>query len=697
MPLLSADMDTDALLVEASSLHLHGDFAAAEAIYAQLLEAQPNHTEALYLLGTLELQLSKPRQALARLKRLAALDPSHIQGQLNLALAFRDLGQVQEAARCYWTVIATTPTQAQAYFGLGELAADRGNVGEALQYWGRAAEVAPELGLKRLEVTVEAWPDRGEAHAQLGRAYLQCGRHVDAMHSLEKAIKLGEDSAACCYDLARCYAALGLTREAEITYRHVLQDEPGHAEAADALGVLLQQVGHVDQAMADFQQALAARPDFALAHYHLGSARYQQGDVDGAVAALRRAVDLGPSYAPARNNLAVALKAQGRLEEAEQQLREAVRLAPDYSEAYNNLGNVLSALDRLEEAECFFRLALNCDRTNVQAYNNLGIVMQAMGANDAALQCFDTALLLRPNFARAHWNRALALLLRGEYETGFREYDWGFDAGTRLRLDFGKPQWRGTIEHGKTLLVHAEQGFGDTIQFVRYLRRAKTLVGKLILACPPDLTRLFQGIAGADQALADNAALPDFDYHIPLMSLPGAMQMGLLGDTAYLSVVDHRDFPGTAFKVGLVWAGLPTHQHDMRRSCRFGDLRPILDTPGTQFFSLQKGPSAAQLDATRVLDLGRDCADFADAAAAIAGLDLVITVDTAVAHLAGAMGKPVWVLLASAPDWRWGEAGETTEWYPSMRLFRQTQRGDWGSVIAEVAAALRQIASSGKN
>lgn len=689
----SADMG-DPLLVEAAGRHLHGDLAGAEAIYARLLEAQPDHTDALYLLGTLELQLHKVEQAISQLKRLTALDPTHLQGQLHLAAAYRESGLLQEAMDCYQTALAADPRLIQAYLGLGELHTERGEIGEALNCWGKAAELEPQAAIDALEVAREVWPGNAQLECQLGQAYFLAGRYMDAVHAFEHATAHGEKSAECWFRLAACYRQLDLYREAETACRRALEQDPRHVEALHLAGQLMRAAGHVEAAVGFFQQVLQVKPDYAMAHFHLGNALFALGRLAPAEAALRRTVELAPSYAPARNNLGVVLKAAGRLAEASDQLHEAVHIDPGYGEAYNNLGNVLAALDQPEAAEPAYRRALSLDRTNAQAYNNLGITLQAMGAVDAALQSFDTAIMVRPKFAMAHWNRAIALLLRGDYEEGFREYDWGFAAGTRLHLDLGQQVWRGSAEPGRTLLVYAEQGFGDTLHFARYLRHARALFGRLILVCQPELVRLLQGVAGADEVLSETAPLPAFDFYCSLLSLPGIMGLGLVSGEGCLPPAPPmrpelaQALAGEEFKVGLVWAGQAAHQNDQRRSCPFEQLAPLLGIPGPRFFSLQKGEA---VDDPRLTDLAPWLDDFADTAAAIQALDLVITVDTAVAHLAGGLGRPVWLMLPFAPDWRWGLEKGGSPWYPGMRLFRQARPGAWGGIVNRMIKSINYI------
>ncbi|MHB1231982.1 MAG: tetratricopeptide repeat protein [Burkholderiales bacterium] len=610
---------------------------------------------------------------------------------LQRARAARRAGQAGQARYELEALLRSVPRHAEANLLLGEILLEQGQA-EAAQ--------APLL------LAQETWPDHPVLLKSLGMAAQARGDCATATRYLERALNGGNEDAETWQAFGQCCQKLGILPEALRAYRRALDWRPDWSEVADNLGQLLQGMGQWEEAIAHYQRALQLKPDYFPAHFHLGNALFQRGQHAAAQAALRYAVELEPGHASARNNLGVALKALGRLEEAEPQLREAVRLDPAYSEAYNNLGNVLTQQDRLQEAEHAFRQALLHDPANAQAYNNLGIAMQALGAVDAALQCYDTATLLRPNFGQAHWNRALALLLRGDYAAGFEAYEWGFEAGARPRPACGTPPWQGSAEPGKTLLVHSEQGFGDTLQFVRFLRQAKQRVGRLVLSCQPALVALLSHSlikAGwADTVIAETATMPPHDYHCALMSLPHVLRVnGALGtDTPYLYADTRRTgrmaqaIGGQGLKAGLVWAGLPSHQNDRHRSIGIAPFKALLKIPGVHFYSLQKGPAEAALEEAGMLiaNLAPRLDDFADTAAAIAQLDLVITVDTAVAHLAGAMGKPAWVLLPFAPDWRWGLNRSASAWYPTLKLFRQAQRGSWESVFDQMQLALTRMA-----
>ncbi|OFZ71010.1 MAG: hypothetical protein A2Z01_00430 [Betaproteobacteria bacterium RBG_16_58_11] len=634
---------------------------------------------------------AKPRGVQSAAELAALAYPPLVLVSLHRARKARRRGDAGLARHDLEAVLQSLHNHAEANCLLGALLLEQGE------------EAAAQAPLALAQMT---WPEHPPLLRLLGLTAQALGDDANATRFLERALALGNEECETWHAFGESCQRLGLWAEAMRACRKALDWRPDWAELADELGTLLQGMGEVEKAIACYQRALRAKPDMFQAHFHLGNALFGAGRVAEAEAVLLRAVALKPEHAPVRNNLGVVLKSRDRLEEAESHLLEAVRLDPGYSEAHNNLGNVLARQDKLEAAERAFRQALASDPTNAQAYNNLGITLQATGALDTALQCYDTAVMLRPKFAEAHWNRALALLLHDEYEEGWREYEWGFEAGTRQRLALGSPLWPGSAEPHKTLLVHTEQGFGDTLQFMRLLPLARQRVGRLVVCCQAPLAPLLEDardLLGVDAVVSEEAPLPAHDFHCALMSLPqllGAGREQLHMKTPYLRtdparVARFAALTGDAgLKAGLVWAGLPTHQNDRRRSCGITPFKRLLDIPGVHFFSLQKGPAEVELEEVGGLvhHLAPRLADFADTAAALSQLDLLITVDTAVAHLAGALGKPVWLLLPFAPDWRWGAHRATTPWYPGMRLFRQPRRGQWGPVLDQVKAELMDLA-----
>lgn len=503
----------------------------------------------------------------------------------------------------------------------------------------------------------------------------------------------------------------GRLQQAEMLYRDILAREPGHPDALHLLGAIAHQLGQHEQAVSLIELAIRAQPRAPAYYNNLGEALTALTRLDEAIAAYARALSLASDYAEAHNNQGIALQMLRREAEALAAFQRAVQAKPDFAEAHYNLGNVLLDTGRPEEAVRAYRAALQLTPDNVQARNNLGIAFVAQLQVEEAIRTFDQALELQPDFAEAHTNKGMALLLNGEFTKGWQEHSWRFACAEQRERSaqsrFSKPQWDGADFPGKTLLVHAEQGLGDTIQFVRYLPRVKARGGRVLLACQPDLHRLFVNLAGVDTLLADARNLPvdvGFDMHVSLLELPrlfGTELESIPQQVPYLSVDADKAaqwrsrIASEHYRVGICWAGRPTHPNDRNRSIALTTLAPLARVPGVTFYSLQKGAAAEQARQApagmALIDCSGDLHDFADTAALMMNLDLLISVDTAPVHVAGALGRAVWTLLPFAPDWRWLREREDSPWYPTMRLFRQPRLGDWEAVVEQVALALQAL------
>jgi tetratricopeptide (TPR) repeat protein len=372
------------------------------------------------------------------------------------------------------------------------------------------------------------------------------------------------------------------------------------------------------------------------------------------------------------------------------------------AEAHYNLGLTYYALGKTGDAASCFRQAIGFNAQYADAYNDLGIALQAQGDLPQALEHYSRAVELRPGFADAHWNRSLAWLLAGDFEKGWSEYEWRWRRKESPARTLAGPRWDGTPVDGKRIFIYAEQGLGDAIQFVRYLPLVKERGAFVVFECQPELFNLLQSCKGIDQLIRRGDPLPAFDTHVPLLSLPGIFRTTLESipcQVPYIRAADNANIDAAILplnnaeqRVGIVWAGNASHTNDRNRSCPLAHFAALVNLPRIRLYSLQKGERAVDLKThdfgQAVTDLGGLLDDFADTAAVVAKLDLVLTVDTSVAHVAGAMGKPVWVLLPFAPDWRWLRNREDSPWYPGMRLFRQPRPHAWEDVFRKVASAL---------
>ncbi len=448
-------------------------------------------------------------------------------------------------------------------------------------------------------------------------------------------------------------------------------------------------------------QRVALREREAVRMFNVAAGLHREGKLEDAVDAYGKSLLLNPKQADVYNNMGVALRSLGKLEASVACYRRSLVLKPNNSGVYSNMGNALRELGRLEVAMASHQQAVRLAPRSTEAYYNLGLVLRDLGQTDAALSCLDKALALNENHVDCQWDRALTLLEMGRLEEGFEGYESRWLLDRSPPREFDKPRWDGAELKGKTVLVHHEQGFGDMIQFARYLPMIKERGGQVVVEVQPELARLMGSVDGVSKVFNRGQTPPKFDFWIPMMSLANVFGTGMStipADIPYVAPLDPGavQLPsslGRIKRIGISWAGRPTHRNDQNRSAGFKHFIEILGLPGLSVYSLQKGPAATDIKEhgceALVNDIGERVRDFADTAAVVNQLDLVITVDTALAHLAGAMGKQVWVALPYSPDWRWMRGTDTSPWYPSMRLFRQKRHGAWAGVFGDIRRALR--------
>ncbi|HAT30844.1 MAG TPA: hypothetical protein DCW29_08345 [Janthinobacterium sp.] len=500
----------------------------------------------------------------------------------------------------------------------------------------------------------------------------------------------------------------GELQAAAALYLQILELEPDHFDALHLLGVFALQTKDAQAAFDLISRAVALNPEQVLAQSNLGAALQQLRRFDDALRCYDNALRLDPDHLQSLNNCGVTLQEMKRYADAAACFERALRLVPGDLDALNNLANAFIDLRRFDEALICLDQVLAANPRHVAAHFNRGNALQHCNRTDEALLNYSSALELDPTHLDAHFNAGVCRLLSGDFEGGWPEYEWRLkkEVYRGLREEFAQAPWRGQALRGKTILVYAEQDYGDTLQFVRYVAPLAALGAKVLLRVQAPLKPLLHGIAGAHRVLANGEALPPFDYHCPLMSLPlalgtrldtipAAAQAYLGCDAGRARAWQARLGEKTLPRVGLMWSGNAAHDNDGARSIPLIRCAALL-VPGIQFVSLQKELGAVD----RIMlenrpELGRFPelqTDFAETAALLAQMDLVITVDTSVAHLAAAMGKPVWILLPFAPDWRWMLGRDDSPWYAGATLFRQTAVGDWDGVLARVAERLRAFA-----
>ncbi len=582
-------------------------------------------------------------------------------------------------------------------------------------------------------------PDNPTALRLLGILLHGTDRAAAALPVLRHALRITPSDTNAQIALADVCAATGATADAIALYRPVIAASPGNHAARVNLANLLRDTGDAPGAIMQCRLALATAPRLVPAHITLGSALLAAGKVIEAIGAYRTAVTLDKTAPAALIGLAMALlrdrrgidaldaasratqyatgaqlaeacfvqgvaeSALRRSDAAAVSLRRAIAANPGHACAHLALGNALADLDRLDESEAAIRTAIACDPSLPEAHASLGFVLTAGGQPSDAIAACTAAIRLRPEFARAHWNRAVAHLLAGDYKQGWADYEWRRH-DPQFANDFPAlpgTAWNGTDLCGQRILIFAEQGLGDAIQFARYLPELAARGAHVTLACAKSLIPLLATVAGVAAAVPQDGPLPQCDVWAFQMSLPRLLNSTLATlptPAGYLAADPTRiaqwqkSPPATQPRIGLVWAGNPAHGNDSRRSIPTTLLAPLATLPGIDWVNLQTGGRGPELAIMyRLPAPSSRLTDFAETAALIATLDLVITVDTAVAHLAGALGKPVWIMLPHAPDWRWMLDRDDSPWYATARLFRQDRPGDWPGVLTRVANALDKL------
>jgi tetratricopeptide (TPR) repeat protein len=555
-----------------------------------------------------------------------------------------------------------------------------------------------------LERATRAVPDDATVHSNRGVVLRRLGRLEEAVAAQRRAVGLRPDDADPRYNLGNALLELGRHDEALVQYDAAIALRPGLVTARMNRGLALQHLGRESEAVAAWQALLDEGVDSAPIRYNLGNALAALHRTGEAAAAYTHAIRLDPGHARALNNRGNAWLDQGRIDDALQDYDRAIALAPDYADARVNRANALSELGRHDEALAELDAWHATAPPDVHGACARGNALHGLGRFAEAVESFDRAIALDPQFAQARLNRALTLLRLGRFAQAWPDYDWRWR--TRdvqpLARTLGRPQWRGEASlAGRTILLHAEQGYGDTLQFSRYAAQVADRAGRTILEVPERLVALMRTLDERIEVIPRGGPLPPFDLHCPLLSLPrafGTAPATIPSTRAYLRVDperlrrwEARLGPRREPRVGLVWQG-GTGSRIRGRSLPLAALLQALPQ-GPRYVSLQRELSAADraLIAGRedVVHFGDEQEDFADAAALCALVDRVVSVDTSVAHLAGALGVPLWILLPRRCDWRWFDGREDTPWYPGARLWRQSRDGDWAEVLARVGAALR--------
>jgi len=612
--------------------------------------------------------------------------PSDIQDRLRMALGHQQRGQLALAEELYRAVLEAEPDNFDALHLYGVLKHQAGEPLEALKLIGEALRRNGQAAA---------------AHSNRASALIALGRHQDALESCDRALALRPDFPEALVNRGNALAGLARREDAIASYEKALALRPNDLQARINCTACLRLLGRSPDALHHYDAALALAPDRLDLLVARGNVLHELRRFDDALASFQRALAIKPDFPEIVSNCGNALMELRRFEEALVAYDRALALKPDYAEGHNNRGNVLLALNRPAEARAAIEQALVRKPDYLEARINRGNALRDLSGPRDAIDAYDAALAIDAQSAEAHWNKALAQLALGDFARGWENYEWRWRRAGAAARTFSVSQWRGEALAGKTILLHAEQGFGDTIQFIRYAPLVARLGARIVLEIPDALRPLLDGLPGIAAVIARGDTTPPIDLHCPLMSLPLAFRTtidSIPGSVPYLQVpaayrakwaqrLPHQQ----RSRVGLAWSGNPTHRDDHNRSIALARFAPLFEAAGAEFVSLQRDirdTDRAALQALPILALGEQFADFADAAAAIECLDLVIAADTSIAHLAGALGKPVWILLPLVPDWRWLLDRSDSPWYPTARLFRQPVAGDWTSVIARLRSEI---------
>jgi tetratricopeptide (TPR) repeat protein len=657
-------------LQEALLLHREGQLGRAQSIYEAILERQPDHASAWHFLGVIAAQTGNPGRAVELFARAIEIEPNDAGPHCNRALALQQLKEFDAALASCQRAIALNPAFAEAYFNRGNIHRDLGQMAAALASYDQAIAIRADLA--------EAYSNRGMVLRELGK--LQA-----ALASYDRAIEIN----------------------------------PRFAEAYSNRGEVLKELKQFAPALASCDKAIELRPDFAEAYSNRANILKELKQWDAALASCNRAIALKPDFAEAYCNRGIVLRGIGQLDAALASYDRAIAMKSDYAEAYANRGIVLKELDQYDAALASCNLAIRIKSDEAGAYATRAVLFHETNQIDAALADYDQAVTLKPDFAEAHVNRSMALLLAGDFDRGWADFEWrwrGDDAPGRDENARSERLWLGRESLvGRTIVLRCEQGLGDTLQFCRFAKRIAALGGSVVLEVQRPLKTLLESLDGVSRLTIQGEALPAFDYQCPLMSLPLALKTTLSTipvDIPYLKsdpqkMRSWKDKLGESAKlrVGLVWSG--GFRHDQPELWAVNKRRNIpltklaeLKHPEIEFYTLQKGqPAESELAEAQSKDWGGPhlidhtalLRDFSDTAALIENLDLVISVDTSTAHLAAALGKPVWILNRFDTCWRWLLDRTDSPWYPTVRLYRQSKRENWDGVVSRVRTDLAQL------
>ena len=641
-----------------------GDFRLAEQAYQQILAIVPAHPVATHRLGLIAMKTGDTAKALELFQQAAQTDPLYADVQTDLGCILKNAGKIDEAIASFERAVSLDPNAIFALHNLGDLFTEQGEYERALTFFQRV--------LKRR-------PDLAETHCCLGNLWKKTNQTEAAIASYRRAIEL----------------------------------KPGYVASYNNLGLIMSEKGDQEEAIAYFQKTLQLAPNHADACNNLGTIFYDQEKFPQAEAWCRRAIELKPGFSLAIYNLGRILYRQRKFEEAAAVLRSALEITPTDPEIHMNLGNILLELNQPAAAAACYQQVLKLVPDTADGETNLGWALAAMDDYHGAIQCYGRVLERHPEDINAHCSLSNDLLMLGDYPRGFREFEYRLKRKDAPKLDLSQPKWTGESLAGKTLLLVTEQGLGDMIQFIRFVAKVKQSGGTILFWCHDPLVKLLSNIPGIDRFVLNRDLMPEYDYYLPIMSLPGILGTTLEEIPSVLPVPYLKpDSDLVAYwterlgprklgelRVGLAWQGSPTNTMDRYRSIPLESFVGLSQVPGLRLVSFQRNQGVEQIAPLRERlpltcftdEPGREVDSLLDSAALMSLMDVMISVDSAPVHLAGALGVPTWLLCRKQSEWRWMLDREDSPWYPSIRIFRQTVISQWDDVIERVTQELKQL------
>jgi tetratricopeptide (TPR) repeat protein len=594
-------------------------------------------------------------------KKIVKIQPNNINALNLLGIICYQIKDYDSAIKYSKKLINLNPGNARTYYILGHSMQEKGETDEAITHYQRSLQLDPNFA---------------DAYYNLGTILQDNKRYDEAISCYKKSLQLNPNDVDAYYNLAR----------------------------------VLQEKEQFDEAITCYKKALQINPNLADAYNNIGTILIENEQFDEALTNCQKAFYLNPNLPDVHNNLGIINKEKGKLDEAIFYCQKALQLDSRFYKAYHNLANIQCKKQQFDKAVTYSQQALEINPNDDEVHVGLGAAFCGKGQLNTGINCYKKAIQINSNNANTHFSMSCAFLLSGDFKQGWQEYEWRWKSKDYLKYncfhkpdDFSQPILKGLDIAGQTVFIYAEQGLGDEIQFIRYVPLVVQLGANVVIECHKELYGLLQSIEGIKHLIVQGEQLPEFDIQCPLLTLPLVFNTTLENiptKVPYLSVnpiltqkwKDKIQQDNSKLKVGLVWQGNPKHKNDMNRSIPFNYFSPFSKFTDITFYSLQKGKGSEQSKnlpvGIKFIDLTEEINDFSDTAALIENLDLTISVDTSVVHLAGALGKPIWTLLPFSPDWRWMLTRKDSPWYPTMRLFRQPSPGDWNSVIKKVAEEL---------